>query len=80
MADLTVIERMNKAREFRSEWGYPRGLVIFLGDKVAGWVRDLEGECTYVPDCIAVDESGSEWVAVGGNDYDGADRWENANG
>lgn len=52
MADLTVIERMNKAREFRSEWGYPRGLVIFLGTRLPGGSATLRANAHTCPTAL----------------------------
>jgi len=70
--------RTDQANAYREEMGFSGGLVIFFGSEIAAWVKDLNGRCTYVPGCIAVDETGNEWVALGGNDYDGAERWEQA--
>ena len=70
------MSQRSKAKSYRSELGHQGGFVIFSGSEAVAWVKDLQGLRTYVPGCIAVDEHGTEWVATGGDDYDGAEKWE----
>lgn len=54
------------------------GVVVIFNGKVDGWVHKLRDPDHWVPGCIAVDESGAQWISVGGDDYNGAERWEPA--
>ena len=71
-----MTQRSEKAKSYKSELGHEGGFVIFFGSEPTAWVKDLQGRCTWVPGCVAVDEHGAEWVATGGDDYDGAKKWE----
>lgn len=66
------------ARQYRQGEGsdYEGGVVIVFQDQVGGWVNELRDPQLWEPGCIAVDLEGNQWVATGGNDYDGAVRWE----
>jgi len=66
------------AQEFRAEnpEKYPGGVVVIFDNHVAGWMSELRDPFKWEPGCLAIDDAGSEWVAVGGNAYDGAERWE----
>mgnify|MGYP003624869919 FL=1 len=72
--------RTDQANAFRKERGYQGGYVVFYFDKISGWAQEFPRPQVYVADCIAVDEAGNEWVAKGGDDYFGAERWEACNG
>jgi len=60
--------------EYRKQ--HADGFVVVSGDAVAGWVRGLDNAAGWQPGCIATAPNGCEWVATGGNDYDGATAWE----
>lgn len=66
------------ADAWRIEHGYngKGGVVVVFGGKVNSWVNDLRNPEAWVPGCIAVDEHGNQWEAMGGNPDDGAERWE----
>ncbi len=67
------------AQKWREEHGgkYCKdGVVVVCNGVAQGWVDELRDPHHWASGCIAVDESGQEWVAVGGNDMDGAERWE----
>jgi len=68
----------DKADAYRQHEGLKGGYVIFYYYEVAGWTKELTAENaqSWVPGCIAYDENGSWWHATGGNEYDGAERWE----
>lgn len=77
--NLTINQKANQlARQFRQEHGseYEGGLVIVFKDQVGGWMNELRDPQTWEPGCIAVDLEGNQWVATGGNAYDGATHWE----
>lgn len=64
------------AQEYRAERGLKGGYVVCHNDQAVGWERELDNASGWAPGCYAFDSQGGEWVAVGGNDYDGAERWE----
>ncbi len=72
---------MNKiikiADNYRNETGRCGGVVVVHDGEVSGWVNELRNPESWVPGCVAVDSDGNQFKAVGGNDYDGADYWEN---
>ena len=65
------------SQRYRSDYpGHAEGVVLVWQDEAYGWkdrLRDPESER---PGVYAVDAKGRVWEAVGGNDYDGAERWE----
>lgn len=63
-------------REYLAERGCSGGHVIFYRGQICGWRRDLSEGGGWLPGCLALDELGNRWAAMGGNEYDGADRWE----
>lgn len=71
------MEDLQAAQEWRARRGYAgRGGVIVVFDGIAqGWVNELRNPDAWRPGCVAVDESGSSWLAIGGNDQDGALTW-----
>jgi hypothetical protein len=64
------------ANRFWKENNYKGGVVIIFNAEVGGWMNELRDPQRWVPGCIAIDIDGNEWRATGGNDYDGAARWE----
>lgn len=68
----------DKARMYREKEGHAGGYVIFYNHEIAGWTRDLTAENaqSWMPGCAAYDEQGNCWYAGGGDEYEGAERWE----
>lgn len=62
---------------WRKDFGYVgrAGVVIVSEGKAQGWVNELRNPEHWQPGCVAVDESGLTWTAVGGNAQDGAVSW-----
>ena len=52
------------------------GVVVIFDNDVSGWMNELRDPQSWEPGCSAINEDGQKWVAVGGNAYDGAERWE----
>ncbi|WP_051958119.1 hypothetical protein [Desulfobacter vibrioformis] len=53
------------------------GVFIFFDDEYQGWMNELRDPQKWVPGCVAVsDDSGRIWKAVGGNNEDGAETWQ----
>lgn len=70
------LDERGLVREYLAERGYSGGHVIFYLGEICGWRKELSEAGGWRPGCIAVDEQGNRWGAMGGNDYDGAERWE----
>ncbi len=55
------------------------GVVFIYQGKAYGWssetppTRTANTEC---PNVFAIEEDGTAWLAVGGDDYNGAEKWE----
>lgn len=64
------------AAAYRAELGKSSGVVVFWCGAVQGWVDRLRDPDHWRPGCIAVDTDGRCWRAVGGNEIEGAERWE----
>lgn len=66
------------AIQWRVKRGYTSkgGVVVMKDGVVNGWVNKLCDPNHWIPGCIAIDESGNQWISVGGNEQDGAERWE----
>ena len=73
---MTNIQKI--ASRWRKNNGYADkdGVIIVFKNKVQGWVNALRDPQHWQPGCLAIDNSGNQWIAVGGNDYDGAAEWQ----
>lgn len=71
------MEDLQAAQEWRARSGYAgRGGVVVVFDGIAqGWVNELRDPQAWRPGCVAVDETGCSWRAIGGNDQHGALTW-----
>ena len=72
-----MTEQLEKqAAEFRQQNNLsPDGYVLFHEGEPCGWVKTLDHPQGWVPSCIALSADGEVFVAVGGNDQDGAREW-----
>ena len=64
------------ANRYRVEHNKTCGVVIIYQGAVAGWTWWLRDPSHWQPGCLAVSVDGRQWVAVGGNEMDGAELWE----
>ncbi|MGZ4823090.1 MAG: hypothetical protein ACXVZT_00645 [Terriglobales bacterium] len=71
---MTDIEMAGRWRE---EFGYigRAGVIVVFEGKVQSWVNELRNPEHWQPGCVAVDEAGRTWTAVGGDAKDGASAW-----
>lgn len=53
------------------------GLIVFWEGEVCGWMQNRQHAEKWCPGCLAVDEYGRWWIAIGSSG-DGAERWESA--
>lgn len=61
-------------RERRGYVGKGGVVVVFEGD-VQSWVNELRNPDDWQPGCVAIDEQGKSWTAIGGDPYVGALMW-----
>jgi len=68
----------DRVQAYRENEGFEGGYVIVFHYEIAGWTRHLTNETAqgWMPGCIAYDEQGEWWHATGGDEYEGAERWE----
>jgi hypothetical protein len=66
------------AKNWRDKKGYTGkgGVVVIFDNAITSWVNELRDPHHWEPGCVAVDESGNQWVTAGGNAQKGAERWE----
>ncbi|OQW67456.1 MAG: hypothetical protein BVN35_20335 [Proteobacteria bacterium ST_bin11] len=69
------MSRNQMAGEYRAKSGHAGGVVVVFNDEISGWMNELRDAQHWMPGCIAIDSTGNEWIATGGNDYDGATVW-----
>ena len=63
--------------QYRAERQIEGGYVVTYDGEISGWIATLDSSASgWVPWCVAYDVSGNKWVAVGGDEYDGAEKWE----
>jgi hypothetical protein len=73
---------INKLKQSAKQWretnGYVGkcGVVVFFGDELQGWVNELRDPHHWQPGCIAINEFGLCYEAVGGNLQAGAANWQ----
>lgn len=79
LADIERRRARDAAQDYRSNirpanahHGY---VIVNCFGTVAGWVESLSHPQHWEPHCRAVDVHGSQWLATGGNEYDGAEEW-----
>lgn len=65
------------AERWRDEKGYRGrgGVVVIFNGSADAWVDKLRNPDHWQPGCIAVDENGRTWTAIGGTKQDGALMW-----
>lgn len=65
------------ANHWRNQRGYTGrgGVVVLFFGEVQGWCNQLRNPEHWQPGCIAIDEQGNHWTAIGGNARDGAVEW-----
>ena len=71
-----INETMTKqAREYITERKMPGGIVLFFDGNIYGWKDRLRNPECEQPGAIAIDQHGNQWMARGGDSYNGARRW-----
>jgi len=68
---------LEKAADYRKETGEGmQGYVIFFDGEISGWTVALHYPKSWTPGCIAIGPENEQFVARGGDEYNGADHWE----
>jgi len=75
-ADL-IKSPVDEAQRWRDEKGYAGrgGVVVIFNGSADAWVDKLRNPEHWQPGCVAVDENGRTWTAIGGTEQDGALMW-----
>tara|TARA_R110000850_G_scaffold264606_1_gene393758 strand:- start:9228 stop:9677 length:450 start_codon:yes stop_codon:yes gene_type:complete len=75
---LNITTLQSQAEIFRKQYDktHSGGYVIFFRGQAVAWKQQLDHPSGWEPGCIALDKHGKQWVAAGGNGYEGAMRWE----
>ena len=73
---MEIHELQQRAKEWRKDNGYigKCGVVVFFEGELQGWCNELRDPQRWQPGCIAIDEFGLCYEAIGGNVQDGAAR------
>ncbi|WP_229503617.1 hypothetical protein [Massilia putida] len=66
------------AYDWRKERGYVGrgGVVVFYAGKINSWVNELRNPDHWVAGAVAVNEAGNSWLAIGGDEQNGATAWK----
>jgi hypothetical protein len=70
---------LDTAKKYRKDNPHfpQNGFVIIGRNGGSGWTGTLESNANaYMAGTWAIDESGNKYLAIGGNDYDGAESWQ----
>ncbi|MDY6799370.1 MAG: hypothetical protein SVX28_11710 [Pseudomonadota bacterium] len=67
-----------RAQVFRQQYDkeHSDGYVIFFRGKPVAWKLFLDHPSGWEPGCLAIDKEGRQWIAAGGDIYQGAMRWD----
>lgn len=73
----TLRQAAAKYRQDSEERGHSRkgGVVVLFNGQVAGWMDKLRDPQGWEPGCVALDDFGNAWEAIGGDSYNGAEDW-----
>lgn len=71
------MDTLRISTQWRRENGYQGrgGVVVLFDSEVQGWCRQLRDLDHWRPGCIAINEAGQHWEAIGGNELFGAQDW-----
>lgn len=72
--------RSTAADRYRQRERLEGGVVILNQGIPTGWMDRLRDPHTWCPGITAVDEHGTEWIALGGDHIKGALIWRQLNG
>ena len=71
-----VIPIEKRIKQFRKRWGQTEGFVVVSpSNTIGGHMKNLD-YTDWFPGSIAVDKDNNKWIAVGGDNQNGAERWE----
>ena len=73
-----IEQAIELAESYRRKEGIDDGIVLVYAGQVYGWKNELRDPHHERPGALAVSAYGSVWLAVGGNDHDGAKSWTSA--
>ena len=73
---IKPVDMLTAANLYRQWCDVKRGYVLFLNNAAIGWKLELNEPQREKPGTIAINKRGKQWVAAGGNNYDGAKMWK----
>ena len=76
--DNRTKQAIRVALKYRQDEQEQGGIVLVWAGQVYGWKNALRDPQHERPGVMAVDADGVVWLAVGGNDHDGAKSWTSA--
>lgn len=78
VAQVSLSTMQRQASLFRQQYDktHSGGYVVFFKGRPVSWCKFLDRPEAQEPGCIAMDDKGNQWVAAGGDSYNGALRWE----
>lgn len=65
---------VRKAKKYLSDKN-DSGVALFFDAEIYGWKDKVRNPESEKPNAIAIDANGNQWVAKGGDDYNGAKEW-----
>jgi hypothetical protein len=80
MSGTQNLPRAVAAMRYRMREQLEGGVVILNQGIATGWMDELRDPHAWNPGVVAVDESGKEWIALGGDHVKGALIWRQLNG
>lgn len=80
MNRIQTLPRTTAAIRYRQREQLTGGVVVLNKGIPTGWMDELRDPHTWQPGVTAVDADGNEWIAMGGNEIDGATQWRQLNG
>lgn len=74
--EKNMAKMLEAASNFRAYNDIPSGgIILFSNNEPYAWRDRVRNPETELPGVIALDESGNQWIAEGGDGYNGAERW-----
>lgn len=64
------------AADYRSQSGRISGVVVIYNEAVTDFIDTIRNPEQFKPGCIGVLRNDALYETVGGNDYEGATRWQ----
>ena len=69
---------MQKIEQYRKVNGLEDSIFVIVSphNVISGWMSVLGNNNYFIPGSCAYNINGDKWIATGGNDFKGSERWE----